>query len=181
MSTLPAAGPRIRKIPEGDDRPRLVCADCGYVAYENPKIVVGAVCTFEDRYLLCRRAIEPRRGYWTVPSGYMELNETVEAGTHREIWEEAGARVRFDGLLAVYSLPHISQVHFVFRGVMEKADFAPGIESLEVALFSWDQIPWDDLAYPTTRWALTQHHAQHGQVNFAPLGVPDDAVLGDAT
>lgn len=167
-----AAGPRIRKIPEGEDRPRLVCDDCGFILYENPKIIVGAVCTWEDRYLLCRRAIEPRRGFWTMPAGYMELEETAEQGAAREVWEEACATVELDALLAVYSIPRISQVHMIYRGRMVSNAFAPGTESLEVALYRWQDIPWDDLAYPTVRWSLEFAEEMKGRSGFAPRSIP---------
>lgn len=166
-------GPSIRKIPDGDDRERLVCGDCGFVVYENPKVIVGAVCTWEDKYLLCRRGIEPRLGYWTMPVGYMELNETTEQGALREVWEEAQARARIDALLAIYSIPEISQVHMIYRAPMISPDFAAGQESLEVALFAWDDIPWADLAYPNVRWSLEYEREMRGKTGFAPRGRPD--------
>lgn len=168
----PALGPRVRKIPEGEDRPRLVCDDCGFILYENPKIIVGAVCTWDDRYLLCRRAIEPRRGFWTMPAGYMELEETTEQGAAREVWEEACATVKLDALLAIYSIPRISQVHMIYRGSMVTSDFAAGSESLEVALFRWSEIPWNDLAYPTVRWSLEFAEEMKGRSGFAPRSIP---------
>ena len=163
-----ATGPRIRRVPEGDDRERLVCPDCGFVEYENPKIVVGTVCDWQDRVLLCRRAIEPRRGYWTVPAGYLELNESPEEGALREIWEEARAQVALDGLLAIYTIRRISQVQLMFRGRLTAAQYAPGPESLDVGLFSWSEIPWDDLAFPTVHWVLSQWHPGRSD----PLGIP---------
>lgn len=172
MSQSPTFGPRVRKIPDGEDRPRLVCDDCGFILYENPKIIVGAVCTWQDRYLLCRRAIEPRRGYWTMPAGYMELDETVEQGAAREVWEEACAQVELDGLLAVYSIPRISQVHMIYRARMVTPDCAPGPESQEVALFLWDEIPWGELAYPNVAWSLEYERELKGRSDFAPRSVP---------
>lgn len=165
-------GPSIRKIPDGDDRERLVCGDCGFVVYENPKVIVGAVCTWQDKYLLCRRGIEPRLGYWTMPVGYMELNETTEQGALREVWEEACATAIVDGLLAIYSIPEISQVHMIYRAHMTSPDFAAGQESLEVGLFTWDEIPWDDLAYPNVRWSLEYEREMKGKSGFAPRGRP---------
>lgn len=159
-------------MPDGDDRERLVCVDCGHVHYDNPKIIVGAVCAWDGRFLLCRRAIEPRRGFWTMPAGYMELNETTAAGAAREVWEEARARVEVGPLLAIYDLPRISQVHMIFRARMLSAEHGAGPESEAVALFAWDEIPWDDLAYPTVRWALENHRDLEGQTDFAPRGVP---------
>jgi ADP-ribose pyrophosphatase YjhB (NUDIX family) len=163
----------VRLIPEGEDRERVVCSQCGFVFYENPKVIVGAVCHWRGRYLLCRRAIEPRRGFWTMPAGYLELSETTEQGAVREVWEEARAKVTVDALLAVYSLPQISQVHLIYRAVMPSPDCAPGPESEEVGLFAWDEIPWSDLAYPTVTWSLTHHHDVAGQTVFAPRGVPE--------
>lgn len=168
-------GPSIRTIPEGDDKPRLVCGDCGFIYYENPKVIVGAVCTWEDRYLLCRRAIDPRRGFWTMPAGYLELAESAEHGARREVWEEAMARVDIDCLLAVYSLPGISQVHLIYRAPMLAPECGPGTESLEVGLFAWDEIPWDDLAYPNVGWSLHHHRDLRGRQDFAPRGVPAGA------
>jgi len=144
-----------RRIPDGDNRPRLVCDSCGFISYENPKIVVGSVCTTGDRVLLCRRAIEPRRGYWTLPAGYLETHETTMAGAMREAMEEACARIEIDSLLAVYNIPRISQVQVIYRARL-LSEVAAGPESEEVGLFRWSEIPWDDLAFPTVRWAL--HH-----------------------
>ena len=154
-------GPSQRAVPDGDDRERLVCPDCGFVQYENPKIVVGSVVRYGDRILLCRRAIMPRRGFWTLPAGYLELNESPIDGARREAWEEARARIDIDALLAVYDVPRISQVQLIWRATLATPDFAAGPESLEVGLFSWDEIPWDELAFPTVRWAL-RHAAEIG-------------------
>lgn len=162
-----------RSIPEGDERERLVCSDCGHIFYENPKIIVGAVCLWEGRYLLCRRNIEPRRGWWTMPAGYMELGESTDQGALREVWEEARAHVEIDALLAIYNLPVISQVHLIYRARMLSAECAPGPESQEVGLFAWDEIPWSDLAYPNVAWSLRHHRDLIGQAAFAPRGIPD--------
>ncbi|CAH0306897.1 NUDIX domain-containing protein [Roseomonas sp. CECT 9278] len=144
----------IRRIPEGDDRERLMCPDCGHVAYENPKVVVGSVVVADDTVLLCRRAIEPRLGFWTIPAGYMEMHETVEEGARREAWEEARARIVLDGVLAVYSIARLGQVQVIFRARFAEPGFEAGPESLEVRPFAWADIPWDDLAFPSVRWAL---------------------------
>jgi ADP-ribose pyrophosphatase YjhB (NUDIX family) len=144
----------VRRIPEGEDRERLVCGDCGFVAYENPKIVVGSVVSEAGRILLCRRAIEPRRGFWTLPAGYMELGETTEEGAKREAWEEARARLALDGVLAIYSIARIGQVQIIYRAHLAEPGFAPGPESLDVRFFTWEDIPWDDLAFPSVHWAL---------------------------
>jgi ADP-ribose pyrophosphatase YjhB (NUDIX family) len=149
---MKAAGPIHREIPAGDNRERLVCHDCGYIAYENPKVVVGSVVTHGDRYLLCKRAIEPRHGFWTIPAGFMEQHETVEDGARREAREEACCELEMDGLLAVYSVPRISQVQLLFRARLRDEAFAPGSESLEVKLFRWEEIPWAERSRgPTSR------------------------------
>jgi ADP-ribose pyrophosphatase YjhB (NUDIX family) len=157
-SSNPVRGPSIRRIPKGDNRERTVCAECGYVLYDNPKIVVGAVARWGDRILLCRRAIEPRRGFWTLPAGYLELNEATSAGAEREAWEEARAHIAIDGLLAIYDIPRISQVQLVYRARLIEPDIAPGPESLDVRLFAWDEIPWPEIAFPSVRWALHHEH-----------------------
>ncbi|MFC7552012.1 NUDIX domain-containing protein [Pseudoroseomonas wenyumeiae] len=157
---------RIR--PPGDEHERLTCTECGFIAYENPKIIAGAVVEVEGGVLLCRRAIEPRAGFWTLPAGYMELGETVEEAAAREAWEEAQARIRPDGILAVYSIARIGQVQVLFRAQLAEPGWAAGPESLEVRLFAWDEIPWDDIAFPSARWALHEWHRTRGK----PLGVP---------
>lgn len=162
-------GPRVVRVPDGDDRERRVCPDCGFVDYENPKIVVGSVATWQGRVLLCRRAIPPRRGYWTLPAGYLELNESPEEGALREAWEEARARLEIEGLLAVYSVRRISQVQMFYRARLAVPEVAAGPESEEVALFDWGAIPWGDLAFPTVHWAL-EAHARRGN---GPLGPPE--------
>ena len=147
-------GPTVLRIPEGDNRERLTCPDCGFINYENPKIVVGAVCTWEGKLLLCRRAIDPRSGFWTIPAGYMELNETAEAGAAREAKEEACADIDIDGLIGVYTIPRISQVQLIYRATLKDGVFAAGEETLELDLYDWKDIPWDDLAFPSVKWAL---------------------------
>ena len=161
-------GPSVRAVPEGDDRTRLLCPDCGYVVYENPKIVVGSVALWEDRILLCRRAIEPRMGFWTLPAGYLELNETVEQGALREAWEEARARLELEDLLAIFSIPRISQIQLIYRARLVVPDIEAGPESAEVGLFEWDEIPWDDIAFPSVHWSL----ARHREIGNSPLGPP---------
>ena len=151
-------GPVHRAIPEGDNRERLVCQDCGFIHYQNPKVVVGAIVTWQDKFLLCRRAIEPRRGFWTMPAGYMEMNESASAGAIREAWEEARARIVIDGLLAMYDVPRLGQVQIIYRAHLDAPDFAPGEESLECKLFGWDEIPWPELAFPSVHWGLKHHH-----------------------
>jgi ADP-ribose pyrophosphatase YjhB (NUDIX family) len=171
-------GPRIRAIPEGDDRERLICPDCGFVAYENPKIVAGSVVSVGGKIMLCLRAIEPRKGFWTLPAGYLELHESPEAGARREAWEEARARIAIDALLAVYAIPRISQVQLIYRATLAEPGFSAGPESQEVKLFGWDEIPWSDLAFPSVHWALAEYRARLGQTAFAP-GVNPAGQTGD--
>lgn len=165
--------PRFRReVPAGDDRQRLVCRDCGFVDYENPKIVVGSVAAWEDKILLCRRAIEPRHGFWTLPAGYLELHEAAAEGARREAWEEARARLEIDQLLAVYSIPRISQIQLIYRARLTSPEVSAGPETLELDLFEWDSIPWDQLAFPSVHWALADYHAVREEVVFAPRGNP---------
>lgn len=158
-------------IPEGEDRERRVCDTCDFIDYVNPKIVAGAIITDDERVLLCRRAIEPRVGFWTLPAGFMEEGESVEEGAAREAMEEANAEIEIDRLLAVYSVPRISQVQIIYRAKL-LSDVSPGPESLETALFEWKDIPWRELAFPTVVWALT-HYAQTRHLSdFAPFANP---------
>jgi ADP-ribose pyrophosphatase YjhB (NUDIX family) len=161
----------VRQVPEGDNRERMVCADCGHVAYENPKVIVGAVVVADNRILMCRRAIEPRKGFWTLPAGYMELGETLEEGAAREALEEAEAVIAIDGILGVFSIARIGQVQVIFRARFADSGppvFGPGEESLEVRLFGPDEIPWDDIAFPSVHWALNAWR----ESGAAPLGKP---------
>ena len=144
----------VRRSQEGDERDRLICPDCNLIVYENPKVVVGSIVAAGDRVLLCRRAIEPRSGFWTIPAGYMEMGETVAEGAQREAWEEARARIAIDGVLAVYSIARLGQVQVIFRARWAKPGFEAGPESIEVRQFSWDEIPWNEIAFPSVRWAL---------------------------
>jgi ADP-ribose pyrophosphatase YjhB (NUDIX family) len=171
-------GPSVRRVPEGDNRERMMCADCGFVLYDNPKIVVGAVARWGERILLCRRSINPRRGFWTLPAGYLELNESTTAGAEREAWEEAQAKIQIEGLLAIYDIPRISQVQLIYRARLLDEAVAAGPESLEVRLFGWDEIPWDDLAFPSARWAL--HHEKEALVtgDLTTRGAPPDPTGG---
>jgi ADP-ribose pyrophosphatase YjhB (NUDIX family) len=145
------------KVPAGDSLPRFVCDACGTVHYQNPKLVVGCIPEWEDRILLCRRAIEPRRGLWTVPAGFMENGETTMQGAARETLEEANARVELLQLYALYNIPHISQVYVLFRAKLLDLDFSAGEESLEVRLFAEQELPWHDLAFATVRNTLTHY------------------------
>lgn len=163
-------------IPPDDDRERPVCTACGFVDYQNPKIVVGSVAVWEEKILLCRRAIEPRKGYWTLPAGYLELGESAEEGALREAWEEARAKLELDRLLAVYSVPRISQVQLMYRARLKKPDVASGPESQEVILASWNEIPWSDIAFPTVGWALRHYREVMGKTDFPPFSNPIDGL-----
>jgi ADP-ribose pyrophosphatase YjhB (NUDIX family) len=165
-------GPSVRRIPEGDNRERMICAECGFVLYDNPKIVVGSVTRWGERILLCRRSINPRRGFWTLPAGYLELNETTEAGALREAWEEARARIRIEGLLAIYNIPRLSQVQLIYRAQLLDTAIAPGPESREVGLFSWEEIPWNEIAFPSVNWSLDADRALGDAPPFRPVTNP---------
>ena len=165
-------GSMVRKIPEGDDRLRLVCPDCGYIVYENPKVVVGSVATLDGKILLCKREIGPRRGYWTLPAGFLELDETTQDGAIREALEEASARIEILTLLAVYNIRRISQVQLIYRAKLLAPDIAPGPESQEVGLFAWDEIPWPDIAFPSVHWALNHHREIGDETVFTPRTNP---------
>jgi ADP-ribose pyrophosphatase YjhB (NUDIX family) len=142
------------RIPPGDNRPRAVCTACGSIHYENPRLVVGCVPEWQGRILLCRRAIEPRRGFWTTPAGFMENGETLQAAAARESLEEAQTRVQIGSLLAITHVLHAAQVHVNFRARMLDADFGAGIESLQVALYDEADIPWEQIAFPSIEFAL---------------------------
>jgi ADP-ribose pyrophosphatase YjhB (NUDIX family) len=160
------------RIPEGDNRHRQVCSDCGFIAYENPKVVVGAVVTFEGKILLCRRAINPRAGFWTLPAGYMELQESAEAGAMREAFEEARAHIAIDQLLGAYTIPRLSQVQLIYRARLTDPAISAGPESLDVGLFAWADIPWDELAFPSVRWALRHFEAVRDLASFPAFSNP---------
>ncbi|MES9973834.1 NUDIX hydrolase [Candidatus Thiodiazotropha sp. LNASS1] len=147
------------RVPEGDNRPRHVCIICSTVHYQNPKIVVGCIPVWEQQILLCRRAIEPRYGLWTVPAGFMENGETSQQGAARETWEEACARVEVEGLYTLFNLPHINQVYLLFRSRLLDLDVAAGEESLEVKLFDEQEIPWEKLAFPVIKESLKLYYA----------------------
>ena len=158
-----------RSIPEGDTLERAVCTACGFVDYQNPRLVTGSVVVHDGQVLLCRRDIEPRRGFWTLPAGYLELGETVEEGAAREAWEEAEARILIDGVLGIYSISRIGQVQVIFRARFDgQPRFAPGAETIETGLFAWGDIPWDQIAFPSVHWSLQAWR----NVGTGPLGAP---------
>ncbi len=159
--------PTQRRIPEGDSRQRDVCSDatCALVHYENPKIVAGTLPVWQGQILLCKRAIEPRLGYWTLPAGFMEMNETCEQGAVRETWEEAAAKVHVRSLLSVLDVPHASQVHLFYLADLIDGQFAAGTESLEVKLFAPPDIPWDQIAFKTVSKTLRHYLSNTEQPN----------------
>ncbi len=156
----------VKRVPTGDNLPRFVCDSCGTIHYENPKIVVGCIPEWEDRILLCRRAIEPRSGLWTVPAGFMENGETTADGAMRETLEEANAHVEIVALYALYNIPHINQVYMLFRATLLDLNFCAGEETLDVRLFSQDQIPWNEIAFATVRNTLTHYFADRGNGEY---------------
>lgn len=162
----------VRGIPPGDVLERDICSTCGHVHYRNPKIVVGSIVRHQSRILLCRRAIDPRSGFWTLPAGYLELGETSEQGALREAREEASATIAIDRLFAVYSIPRIAQVQVMYLAHLLSPEIAPGPESIEAALFDWGEIPWNELAFPSVRWALEQYRSVEGSETFLPFANP---------
>jgi len=156
------------KIPAGDSLPRHVCDSCGTIHYQNPKMIVGCIAEWESRILLCRRAIEPRLGLWTVPAGFMENGETTAQGAARETLEEANARVEVGPLYALYNIPHINQVYLLFRARLLDLDFSAGAETLEVRVCEQTDIPWEALAFATVRNTLTHYYADRkaGEYRF---------------
>jgi len=159
-------------IPEGDNRPRHVCTHCGTIHYQNPKMVIGSIPVWEEdeqrggelKVLLCKRAIEPRYGYWTLPAGFMENEETTEEAAVRETEEEAGARVELGPLFTLLNVAHVHQVHLFYLARLLDLDYAAGIESLDVQMFAEHEIPWDDLAFPTIRTTLELFFADRRKV-----------------
>lgn len=162
------AHPVSLSIPEGDNRPRYVCANCDAIHYQNPKMVVGSIPVWEEdgqlQVLLCKRAIEPRYGYWTLPAGFMENDETTSDAAERETVEEAGANIELGPLFSLLNVQRVHQVHLFYLARLRDLDFAPGIESLEVQLFTEAQIPWDDLAFPTIRTTLELFFADRAKM-----------------
>jgi ADP-ribose pyrophosphatase YjhB (NUDIX family) len=145
-------------IPPDDNRPRYVCEQCGAIHYQNPKMVIGSIPVWEQdgtvSILLCKRAIEPRLGYWTLPAGFMENNETTSDAALRETEEEAGANIQLHSLFSLLNVPHVHQVHMFYRATLLDLDFKAGVESLDVKLFTEEEIPWNDIAFPTVAHTL---------------------------
>ncbi|WP_261870350.1 NUDIX hydrolase [Psychrobacter sp. JCM 18901] len=152
-----------RKIPSTDNMPRLVCPNCHYIHYENPKVICGSLVVHEDRVLLCRRAIEPQYGLWTIPAGFMENGETMAEGAARESYEEADAIVLNPHLYCIYDLPDIGQIYSIYLADLKDGAYGIGSESLDCALFSEEDIPWDTLAFEAIRRTLKSYFADRKQ------------------
>ncbi len=186
MKFCPNCGSPVElRQPPDDHRMRHVCTVCSAIHYLNPKVVVGAIPEWEDgRILLCRRAIEPRHGLWTLPAGFMENGETTLEGAARETLEEANARIEISELYALYNLPHIDQVQLLFRARLLDLDFSPGVESLEVKLFEEAEIPWDELAFRPVRYTLQDYFADRKadrfQFRVVSLGPPPTSPVAPA-
>lgn len=161
------------RIPAGDSLPRECCNHCGNIQYDNPKMVLGTLPVWEDKVLLCRRAIEPRYGLWTLPAGFMENNESTAAAAQRETDEEAGATIELLELYTLISVPHISQIHGFYRARLLSPAFNPGEETLEAKLFAEDEIPWDELAFRTVKQTLQHYFAdrKHGHYPFRSFDI----------
>lgn len=150
-------------IPDGEDRNRHICDACGVIHYQNPKIIAGCIPVWGDRVLLCKRAIAPRRGLWTLPAGFMELGETLGEAARREAWEEATIDLELEPLYVLFSLPKFSHVYAFFRARMVTEQFCPGQESLDVRLFAEHEVPWDQLAFETVERALRRFFSDRRQ------------------
>jgi ADP-ribose pyrophosphatase YjhB (NUDIX family) len=157
-----------RLIPKGDNRERYVCSDevCGEIHYQNPRIITGCLPIYKEQILLCRRAIEPRLGLWTLPAGFLENQETTQQGAERESLEEANANLDIKELYTIFDIPHINQVYFFYRAELLDTDFSPGIESLDVKLFKKEDIPWDELAFPAIKKTLEYYIEDSAKQQF---------------
>ena len=160
------ASPVAQRVPPGDSLPRFVCDQCGEIHYQNPRVVVGTVPEWEGRLLLCRRAIEPRYGYWTLPAGFMENGETVAEGAMRETLEEAGAQVVLAEAFSMISVPRVNQVHVFYRARIVDPEFHPGAETLEVGLFDEGGIPWKDIAFRTVSLTIERWFGDRAKGSF---------------
>tara|TARA_E500000331_G_scaffold340739_1_gene372354 strand:+ start:225 stop:758 length:534 start_codon:yes stop_codon:yes gene_type:complete len=155
--------PTENRIPPADNRLRAICTSCFKIHYVNPKVVVGSLSTWEDKILLCKRAIEPRKGFWTLPAGFMELGESTSEGARRETIEESGADIELDSLFAVFDIPTVNQVHIFYLAKMNSSNLNPGIESFEAKLFSENEIPWPDLSFTSVHKVLELFFAGSNQ------------------
>lgn len=169
-----------KKVPLGDSKIRQVCVACGTIHYENPKVICGALVIWENQILLCRRAIEPRYGLWTLPAGYMELAETMAEGAARETFEEAEAYINIEGLYCMYDIPHIGQIYALFKAQLKDGIFGAGPETIETRLFKEEDIPWDSLAFPSVKQTLrhyfkdklNQHYPLHFETIHSEIDQP---------
>ena len=168
INYCPSCGAAVElRCPDDDNRPRHICTACGTIHYQNPNMVIGSIPEWEDKILLCRRAIEPRHGLWTLPGGFMENGESTTDAAIRETLEEANARIDIGELYSMYSLPYINQVHLLFRARLLDLDFGPGPESLEVRLFAEDEIPWDEIAFRPIKFSLEHYFADRRRNHFS--------------
>lgn len=154
------------EIPESDDRPRFVCPNCKTIHYQNPKVVVGSLPVFENKVLLCKRAIEPRRGFWTLPAGFLENEETALEGAKRETWEEALGKLENASLYRLYDVPHIAQIYIFFLAELVDGEFGIGPESLECKLYEEHEIPWDEISFPVVKQTLEEFFQDRKSNNF---------------
>jgi len=155
------------RVPEGDTRIRHVCDSCNTIHYQNPNIVAGCIPEWKGKILLCKRAIEPRYGLWTLPAGFMENDETVQQAAIRETLEEANARVDTLSLYTMFNLPHVNQVYVIFRAKLLDLDFGPGQESLEVDLYDEESVPWEKMAFPVIHETLKLYYQDRNTGSFA--------------
>jgi len=154
------------RIPDGDRLERYICDSCNTIHYQNPRIITGTIPVRHGKILLCKRAIEPKYGLWTLPAGFMENDETTIEGAVRETHEETMADVTIDHLFAIFNIPHINQVYIMFRATLNNDDFAPTEESLDVRLFEEHEIPWDELAFPVIHNTLEYYFRDNASGNF---------------
>ncbi len=177
--------PVVHRVPDDDNRERALCDNCGAIHYQNPRMVVGTLPVWQDQVLLCRRAIEPRLGYWTLPAGFMELGETTAQGAERETREEAGARIDLGPLFSMIDVPMADQVHLFYLAQMHDPDFDPGPESLEARLFREQDIPWEDIAFRTVSTTLRLFFADRRNGRFGmhtpSLDAPSPATVPAST
>jgi ADP-ribose pyrophosphatase YjhB (NUDIX family) len=147
----------IFKIPQGDERKRFICEDCNRIYYSNPLVIVGCIVENHNKIMLCRRGIEPRKGFWNLPAGFLENGETVEQGALRETWEESSCEVEIEGLHCVYNVPHANQVYFIFKSKLKVQLHYEGEETTEIQFFEKDQIPWAEIAFNSNIFALKHY------------------------
>lgn len=158
--------PVVLRIPSGDNLPRHVCDHCDTIHYQNPNVVAGCIPIWENKILICKRAIDPQYGKWTLPAGFLENGETVQQGAMRETMEEATAKISNLELFGMFNITHVNQVYVMFRGQLEEYDFSPGVESLECKMVTEDEIPWEELAFPVVDKTLKLFLKDRNQNQF---------------